>query len=66
MPETYEKETFSELSARIDFDIEVIDACKTSQLLEILLQDMIISVNGENAVQSLQDIFDEVSMKYGN
>ena len=66
VPETYKKETFTELLAVIDFDIEVIDACKTSQLLEILLQDMIISVNGENAVQSLQDIFDEVSMKYGN
>ena len=66
IPLTYEKITFDELTAQLDIDIIVADACKTSTLQEVVLEDMMVTVHGEAVSQTISEVVDLVSMRYGD
>ena len=66
IPLTYEKITFNELTAQLDIDIKVADACKTSILQRVMLEDMMVTVHGEAVSQTISEVVDSVSMRYGD
>ena len=40
VPESYEKNSFTEVTSQLNFDINVFEACKTSSVHQIPLEDL--------------------------
>ena len=61
------QKAFSEHVAKVDLVVEVIDACKLSQLDELALQDLSFTINIDEAVVfTLEEVQDEASRQFGN